>query len=501
MTPTAAGLARLVGPTDADLLARFAAARDDAAFAELVRRHGPAVLAVCRRLTGHAHDAEDAFQAAFLVLARRAGQVRRPDQLSNWLYGVAVRTALDARKSRRYIREEPLAADPAATASDGPDPDLAAVVDEELARLPEKVRAAVVLCELEGVSRRDAAARLGVPEGTLSSRLAHARKVLAARLARRGVAAPATLVTLAGPAAQVPARLIDHTARVAARAAGGAVPPGLVSDRVSSLTDGVLKAMLVSKLRLAAGAVALPAVAAIGAAAVVAQQPIREGRTPQPAEKIAQPAPLIAPVGQGRPAEKVVAKGIEDDDVPYPTTPVPAVVRYEDGKLVVRQRTRAVVVYAQAQGQAAQPSPVVGRKLDAADVLVFDMKGNRLAAKAWREKLQNDQHVLVAWGGVLPNPRELTLFKDDTLIVVFPAGPTVAEVGAPGMRTEYRVVVQPDGSYTYVPFTAPIPGAPNFTPVAPAPADPARIPPPPRSQPGRAPLPDEVVPPARLESM
>jgi predicted DNA-binding protein (UPF0251 family) len=397
--------------------------------------------------------------------------VRRPEQLANWLYGVAVRTALDARKVRRRIREEPLAADAAATTAAGPDPDLAAVVDEELARLPEKFRAAVVLCELEGMSRRDAAARLRVPEGTLSSRLAHARRLLAERLTRRGVTAG--LLALATPAA-VPARLIDLTARVAARAAGGAVPPRLVSDRVSSLTDGVLKAMLVSKLRLAAGAVALVA-AALGAAVVVAQQPVREGRIPQPDAKAPQPAPLIAPPGQVRPAEKVAAKGIEDDDVPYATTPVPAVVRYEDGKIVVRQRVRHAYVHAEGGVQAV--SPVVGRKLDASDVLVFDMKGNRLAAKAWREKLQNDLHVLVAWGGTVPNPRELALFKDDTLVVVFPGGATVAEVGAPGARTEYRLIVQPDGSHAYVPFTAPPPVPGNYAPLA-VPVEPARIAPP-----------------------
>ncbi|HYH67594.1 MAG TPA: hypothetical protein VD866_23050, partial [Urbifossiella sp.] len=140
-----------------------------------------------------------------------------------------------------------------------------------------------------------------------------------------------------------------------------------------------------------------------------------------------------------------------------------------------RQRTRVLVGYPVAQGQAASASPVLGRKLDASDVLVFDMKGNRLAAKAWREKLQNDQHVLVAWGGVVPNPRELALFKDDTLVVVFAGGGTVAEGGAPGARTEYRVIVQPDGSHAYVPFTAPPPLPGSYTPLA-LPPEPARIP-------------------------
>jgi RNA polymerase sigma factor (sigma-70 family) len=462
------------GPADGELLAAFAAARDETAFAELVRRHGGLVLAACRRVTGHAQDAEDAFQAAFLVLARRAGQVQRPEQLASWLYGVAVRTALDARAARRRIREQPLAAaDPAADAPPGPDPDLAGVVDEELARLPEKYRAAVVLCELEGVSRKDAAARLRVPEGTLSSRLAQARKILAARLTRRGVVAPAGGLAALGPAAggaAPPARLVDHTSRAAARGAGGAFPPGLVSDRVSTLTDGVLKAMLVSKLRLTAGAAAL-VVAALGAAAVVGQQPRASNR---PLVPTADPAAVEQTVpGQantpaaGKAAEKIAAKGIDDDDVPYPTVPTPAVVRVEEGKLVVRQRRRGAAGLAPvfsppsptAAGRVADApkagSQIVGRRYDTSDVLVFDMRGNRLAPKAWREKFQQDQHVLIAWGGVLPNPRELVLFKDDTLLVLFPNLPGTAEGGPGGYtaRTVYQAVTGPDGSVYYQPVT------------------------------------------------
>ncbi|MBX9625747.1 MAG: sigma-70 family RNA polymerase sigma factor, partial [Gemmataceae bacterium] len=187
------------GPPDRDLLARFARDRDEDAFAELVRRHGPMVLAVGRRVTGNPEDAEDAFQAAFLVLARRAGQVAKPDLLGNWLYGVATRTALEARKARRRVKEQAVPDAPEPAARDDPpadhDPaDLRRAIDEELAALPEKYRAAVVLCELQGLGRKEAAARLGVPEGTLSSRLAHARKVLAGRLSRRGLATTAGAV-------------------------------------------------------------------------------------------------------------------------------------------------------------------------------------------------------------------------------------------------------------------------------------------------------------------
>ncbi|HEX4612172.1 MAG TPA: sigma-70 family RNA polymerase sigma factor [Urbifossiella sp.] len=462
-------LAHDPGPADRDLLTAFAASRDEAAFTELVRRHGGLVLAACRRVTGHAQDAEDAFQAAFLVLARRAGQVGRPEQLGNWLYGVAVRTALDARSARRRIREQPLAAAPEpADADRGPDPDLAGVMDEELARLPEKYRAAVVLCELEGVPRKDAAARLRIPEGTLSSRLAHARKILATRLARRGVMTPAGVLAAVGPTTGgviVPGRLIDHTARAAARVTGGAVPPGLVSDRVSSLTDGVLKAMLVSKLRITAGAIAL-VVAAVGAAAVVGQQPRSSYFPAQSTDPFSAQQPQTAPPAKAA-AEKIPSKGIEDEDVPYPTVPTPAVVRVEEGKLIVRQRSRGPITWGPATpvvaGQAPTPqktgSQIVGRKYDPSDVLVFDMKGNRLAPKAWREKFQNDQHVLVSWGGVLPNPRELVLFKDDTLLVIIPGFPSPLN-GQPAYvaRTYYQPVTLGDGSIQYTPVT-------NYEPV------------------------------------
>src|SRR5687767_8888778 len=201
--PLARQLLRVVLGTpdvpDADLLARFVASRDEDAFAEIVRRHGPMVLAACRRVTGRPHDADDAFQAAFLVLARRAAHISRPELLANWLYGVACRTALEARAARRRSEERVVQTAPEPAAPTPPDDtaELRKVIDEELAKLPDKYRSAVVLCDLEGLPRAAAAAQLGISEGTLSSRLAHARKVLAERLSRRGVTAGSAAVTAA----------------------------------------------------------------------------------------------------------------------------------------------------------------------------------------------------------------------------------------------------------------------------------------------------------------
>jgi RNA polymerase sigma factor (sigma-70 family) len=183
--------------TDADLLERFAARRDEAAFAELVARHGPKVFAVCRRVLGHHHLAEDAFQATFLVLARRARSVRPRSAVGGFLYGVARRAALEALAMSRRRKETLVgtAPDQPATEPPGVEPDVLAMLDEEIANLSDPLRAAVVLCELDGVSRAEAARQLGIAEGTLSSRLASARKQLAERLKKRGVALSAGLLT------------------------------------------------------------------------------------------------------------------------------------------------------------------------------------------------------------------------------------------------------------------------------------------------------------------
>jgi RNA polymerase sigma factor (sigma-70 family) len=173
---------------DSVLLRRYAADRDGAAFAVLVRRHGPVVFGVCLRAAGHRHDAEDAFQATFLILARKAAVIARPELLGNWLYGVAYRVARKAKRAaaRRRHREAAVADVPPPTPAAGWS-DAATVIDDELNRLADHHRSAVLLCDVQGLSRADAAKRLGIAEGTLSSRLNAARKKLADRLTRRGV--------------------------------------------------------------------------------------------------------------------------------------------------------------------------------------------------------------------------------------------------------------------------------------------------------------------------
>jgi RNA polymerase sigma factor (sigma-70 family) len=170
------------GPTDGQLVQRYLDDGDGAAFAALVRRHGPMVLGVCRRVLRHEQDAEDAFQATFLVLARKAASVVPAEAVGHWLYGVAYRAAQKAREAAARRRARERLARPRQP-EECPVPDERREdLDREIARLPDVYRAAVVLCHLQGLSRKEAARRLGCPEGTLSSRLAKARRLLAGRL-------------------------------------------------------------------------------------------------------------------------------------------------------------------------------------------------------------------------------------------------------------------------------------------------------------------------------
>jgi RNA polymerase sigma factor (sigma-70 family) len=243
------------GATDGQLLARFLADRDEEAFAALVRRHGPMVLGVCRRVLGHAQDAEDAFQAAFLVLARKAASVRKRAAVGSWLYGVAYHTARRARdaRSRRRAREKQVDAMPHPEVRHPEPQDWRPVLDRELAALPEKYRAALVLCDLEGRTRREAARLLGLPEGTLSSRLATARRMLAERLSRRGVAFSGGALAVAlgegASSARVPGALVWSTAKATAGNLAAASTPAAV------LMKEVLREMLMAKLKVVLGAV------------------------------------------------------------------------------------------------------------------------------------------------------------------------------------------------------------------------------------------------------
>jgi RNA polymerase sigma factor (sigma-70 family) len=254
-------------PTDAALVTRYARTRENAAFAELLRRHGPVVLGVCRRLLPNRHDAEDAFQAVFLVLARKADSVRPPGLVGSWLYGVAVRTASKARvaAARRWRREMASAmaspASPDREVGGGLDcTELRAVIDDELGRLAAPLRAAVVLCDLGGKTRAEAARELGCPEGTVAARLHRARKLLVDRLTRRGIALPAAglgaALTPEVVTATVPPALARTTLAAAEVFATGAASPA-IPPTVQTLAEGVVRAMNAGKVKLVLAAVAI----------------------------------------------------------------------------------------------------------------------------------------------------------------------------------------------------------------------------------------------------
>jgi RNA polymerase sigma factor (sigma-70 family) len=283
------------GQTDGQLLEGFVSRREGAALETLVRRHGPMVWAVCRRTLRHEQDAEDAFQATFLVLVRKAASVVPREMVANWLYGVAYQTAWKARitAAKRRSREQQLPRPPEPEAVEQDLwRDLRPLLDLELSRLPARYRAAIVLCDLEGKTRAQAARQLGVPEGTLSGRLTRGRSLLAKRLTRHGlsVAAGSLEVVLSQNAATAaPGGVVSSTVEAATRFAAGSA---VISPRVAALTEGVLQAMFLKKLKIVAVVLFLLAAAGLGVGGLA---------HPTPAQDTSTGAPAAAPQRAGRP--------------------------------------------------------------------------------------------------------------------------------------------------------------------------------------------------------
>jgi RNA polymerase sigma factor (sigma-70 family) len=300
--------------SDRELLERFLAQREEAAFVALLRRHGPMVFRVCRRIQGNEHDAEDAFQATFLLLARKAGSIRKAESVASWLHGVAHRLALEAKEqgARRQARER-RAADMRRTSavSDQAWQELQATLDEALRQVSEKYRAPLLLCYLEGKTQEEAARQLGCPLGTVRSRLARGRDRLRAVLQRHGVRLTATALAtaLAGSAASaaVPSTLLHATARVALEYAAGVAPAALVSARAAALLEGGLKAMMTAKLKMATAVVLVVGTCGLGAGTLATD--ILAG----PSRTVAQPSPLPAPDPKGRPGANEPVQGENAD--------------------------------------------------------------------------------------------------------------------------------------------------------------------------------------------
>jgi RNA polymerase sigma factor (sigma-70 family) len=311
------------GMTDSELLESFVSQRDEVAFETLVRRHGPMVFNICGRVLQDPDDAEDAFQATFLVFVRRAASIAKRQLLGNWLYGVAYRTARAAKSaaSRRRAKEARVVPRQVSPPEDTWQ-ELQRLLDQELTRLPDKYRIPVVLCHLEGKSRREAAQQLHLPEGTLSSRLARARILLAGRLARSGLIVSggtlaAALSQQTASAALSPSLLSSTVKAGALVLAGQAATTGAVSAEVAALTERVLKAMLVTRLKIAAAVLLIVGVLGGG---LFAQLPL--SGTPaeaKPVDATKGAAPEPAPKPGKRPQEVLAqAVGLADDVMDEP---------------------------------------------------------------------------------------------------------------------------------------------------------------------------------------
>jgi RNA polymerase sigma factor (sigma-70 family) len=468
--------------TDGYLLERFLAAGDEAAFEALMHRHGPMVLGVCRRVLRQEQDAEDAFQATFLVLVRKGSSVVARESVGSWLYGVAYRTSLKAREAtaRRRAKEMQMAQPEALHEPDDPWSDLRPLLDQELNRLPDKYREPVVLCDLEGHTQKEAARRLGWPEGTVSGRLARARALLARRLARRGLALSGGVLALTltrnAATAAVPAPLAGSTLQAAARIAAGNAAAGTVSAPVAALTEGVLQTMSTSQVKRVFAV--MLAVGLMGAGWGVYQSRAGEGlakklgnktsplvAAPAPTARIKGGATINLPTG---PAPTQVLASLDKDGklviktatmmfrgggfaVPPPAAPLPGIGGPGAGGGIGGPAPPAVPLPAVpppgggAGGGPAGPVPAApplqvawelrSQTYNLDDVTVLDTKGRKLDKKTVVKLLKKETVALASMWGQPVDPLHLRVLKDGLLVFVLPlpkAIPAIPGIAPPG---------------------------------------------------------------------
>jgi RNA polymerase sigma factor (sigma-70 family) len=452
------------GLTDGQLVQEYIHRRDQAALAALVRRHGSMVWGVCRRVLRNYHDAEDAFQATFLVFVRKVASIASPELLANWLYGVAHQTALKARattaKRRAHERQVIHMPERAATTHKLRD-DLEALLDQEVSRLPDKYRAAIVLCDLEGKTRKEAARHLGVPEGTLAARLVRGRRMLVLRLARQGLAiSSASLAAVLAQnmaLASVPASVVGSTIKAAGVfAAGQAAAAGGASVQAIALTNGVLKTMFHSKLKIATAVLLGAGLLGIGwgiypttAAAPLQgkQATARSTEFPKSAKE------------RDKPTRDV--RGEKKVNLPMGPPPVQVLVSLgKDGKLVVKTESIAMGLGAAAlpplpaggipaplPGGAVPPRPPGGgmpgilpiggigggfkptppgpkeSSYDLKDVRVLDTRGKKISTKELAKVLKEETVAVASFGGFPLDPLHLRILKEGTIVFLLPLPP------------------------------------------------------------------------------
>jgi RNA polymerase sigma factor (sigma-70 family) len=361
--------------TDGELLEAFVGHRDARALEALVRRHALMVWGVCRRTLTY-HDAQDAFQATFLVLVRRAASIRTRELLANWLYGVAHKTACKARQRAaiRATREPQMSTTPEPQAVESRDcgfgPEQREMLDEELNRLPEKYRTAIVLCDLEGQTRTEVARKVRAKEGTVASRLARGRALLARRLRRRGIALPAAALAAVfssetGTAA-VPVSLLTSTLSLA-QTKGGIKAGAVAAEtaRALLLAEGVLRTMMLARLKTLAVVLFIVGLGTLGGGLLV--------------QSLWQAPPLIsdeAASQQTDPGKDRPTKGQELMLLEGHTGPVLAVAISPDGKVLASAGADGLRTWALPGGK-----PLTTPATDAAPVngLAFSPDGKLLA--------------------------------------------------------------------------------------------------------------------------
>jgi RNA polymerase sigma factor (sigma-70 family) len=450
--------------SDCDLLERFVGARDEAAFTVLIERHGPMVLGVCRRALPNLHDAEDACQATFLVLARKASSVRKKTSLSSWLHGVACRVAAKLKRdhARRTTRERgidaPAPRDPAAEVSWR---EVQAILDEELERLPERSRAPLILCYLECMTRDEAAKQLGLSPTTLCGRLERARYLLRTCLSKRGLTLAAAISATAvgegaAQAALAPSFVVSSTNAAMVLAAGQPLTEAVVGTHVLALTQEVIKSMFLTKLKLGTVAVLCAGLfmAVIGGS--FTSLSIAQDAKPEAAvDALARPTRQTATGQQGseKPGngkadqpERAPEKG--ELSLPRGTAPGQALVSLNKGKLVVRSSGMDSVtpVTKVVDGQNVTTyiikEKVTTAVYDLKDVKIVDVKGKPIDVKNLPKLLNKEIAALIAKDGQQVDPLHLRLFNDETLlfllplpdpapIIAVPAGDPVPMPGAP----------------------------------------------------------------------
>jgi RNA polymerase sigma factor (sigma-70 family) len=431
------------GLTDGQLLREYLSRREEAAVAALVRRHGAMVWGVCRRVLRNYHDAEDAFQATFLVFVRKAASIASPELLANWLYGVAHQTALKARATtaKRRTRERQVTEmpEPAVPEHDLWN-DLQPLLDEALSGLPDKYRVAIVLCDLEEKTRREAARQLGVPENTLAARLARGRKMLAHRLARHGLAvsggALAAVLAENTASAAVPAPVVCSTIKATTLLASGqAATAGAISAQALALMEGVLKTMLTTKVKVATAIVLGIGLLGIGwgiyPTRAAGPPDDKQEAAPAPAAESGTPAKEV-----GKPAKD--GPGKQKIGLPNGPPPIQVLVNLtKDGKLVVKMAHMLGfgLMNPQPPGQALPPpgAPKLGgiglmppqgtteTTYDLSEVQVLDTNGKEVEKKELAKRLKGETVAVASFASHPIDPLHLRILKEGTLIFILPS--------------------------------------------------------------------------------